>query len=203
MEKTRSFKYAAAHILRICSVPPLMVITLILLLTFKRNDIFVNLTDTVMAIICLAVIPALAYPLSVQIPSLREKGREGQRSLAFVLSAVGYVLGFFYGLFRAESPLLTLIFTTYLVSVICLLLCNKVLKVRASGHACSVAGVLMISALFLSRIGVIASLAAYVLILWASVTSGRHTVREYLTGTACCAAALLISWFCCIIVPGL
>lgn len=196
MEKTVSAKVVTARIIRICSVPPLMVTLLILLLSLKRDDVFLTFTDTAAAILFLTVIPALAYPLSALIPSVRSKGREGQRSLAFVLSAAGYVLGALYGLFMTQSRFLRIIFFTYLLSVVFLLICNKLLHVRASGHACSIAGVLLISTIFFGGVGAVINLAAYLLILWASVTSGRHTLREYLAGTLCCGLALLVAWFC-------
>ena len=201
MGKTVSVKTVLARAVRILSVPPLMVTTLILLLTFRRNDIFLTIWDPLAAFLTLALIPALAYPLSLWIPSVRRRGREGQRRLAFILSAAGYTLGFLYGLFFAKSRLLTTIFTTYLVSVIFLLAFHRLLHLRASGHACSVAGVLLMCAFFLSGAGVLASAMAYLLIFWASVSSGRHSAPEFLAGTLCCVLAFFVSWSACFVLP--
>ena len=83
-----------AHIIRIVTVPPVMAAWLMLSLWFGDRALFpCGFRAVAAALVCLTLLPALAYPLSRAIPRLREKGREGQRNLAFVLSALGYVGG--------------------------------------------------------------------------------------------------------------
>ncbi len=175
--------YVTAKIIRVATVPPVMVGTLIVLLSVFRNDVFLNLGESLMTMLFLALIPALAYPLSMLIPSVRRKGREGQRNLAFLLSVVGYVGGVIYGLAAKVSLPLMIVFGTYLLSVIVLTVMNKLIKVHASGHACSIAGPIGLACYFLPPVCVISALILYGLIFWASVHMGRHTVKEFIWGS--------------------
>lgn len=184
--------YVLAKIIRVVSIPPVMVGTLILLLSFFRSDVFANVTESLMTLLFLAIIPILAYPVSMIVPSIKQKGRDGQRNLAFALSAVGYACGFVYGLLAHVSVPLMIIFGTYLLSIIVLTIMNKVIKVRASGHACSIAGPIGLVCYFLPPVCVVGSLCLYVAIFWASVHMGRHTVKEFIWGTVSSPLSLLL-----------
>lgn len=74
-------KQYVAKIIRIITVPPVMVLLLLTLLFTVRSDIFSGTGPFALSIVFLAGIPILAYPLSILIPSVREKGRDGQRKL--------------------------------------------------------------------------------------------------------------------------
>lgn len=64
------------------------------------------------------------------IPKLNAKGRDGQRSLAFVMSIIGYTISVIYGLIMKSGKETMLIFLTYLFSVIILTFFNKVVHVK-------------------------------------------------------------------------
>ena len=188
--------YVIAKIVRVVTVPPVMVGTLIILLSTLRNDVFGGLGQSLMTLLFLAIIPVLAYPVSHMVPSIRKKGREGQRNLAFVLSVLGYAGGVAYGLIARVNEAQMIIFGTYFLSVLVLTLMNKVIKVRASGHACSIAGPIGLVCYFLPPVCIIASLCLYAVIFWASVHMGRHTVKEFIWGSvssplSLCVVALL------------
>lgn len=175
--------YVLAKVIRVVTVPPVMVGSLIVLLSTLRNDVFAHIGESLMTLLFLAVIPVLAYPISAIVPSIKKKGREGQRNLAFALSATGYAGGLVYAHLAQVSTPLMIIFDTYFLSVIVLTVMNKVIKVRASGHACSIAGPIGLVCYFLPPLCIAVSLCLYVTIFWASVHMGRHTVKEFIWGS--------------------
>ncbi|MBP1761075.1 MAG: hypothetical protein H6Q64_617 [Firmicutes bacterium] len=181
-----------AKFIRIVTVPPVMVAALIAILNIARDDIFTSAIEVVLSLMLLALIPVLAYPLSALIPKIKERGREGQRNLAFILTAIGYVVIWVYGLLSASNQNLLLIYTGYFLSVVILLVLNKLLKIRASGHACSITGPIVFVSYFLGFKGLIAGVVTYALIFWASITTKRHTPQEFIFGTATCIVSFLI-----------
>ena len=77
------------------------------------------------------------------------------------------------------------------------LLWNKVFRLRASGHGCSVTGPVLLAGWYLGLPGIVVSALCYVLIFWASVTAKRHKWDEFLGGSVLCFAACGISWLLC------
>ena len=183
-----------AHIVRIVSVPPVMVGILLLLLYTLREDVFASGWEFAASLGGLTVLPVLAYPVSAMIPALREKGREGQRSLAMYFSTVGYVAVFVYGLIAQVGTGLMHIYAGYLFSVVIILVGNKVFKVRISGHACSVSGPLVYSGYFLGLWGILVGVVCWIVILWASLVMKRHTFREFVFGTLTCLFSFAVGW---------
>ena len=107
-----------------------------------------------------------------------------QRGLAFVFSLIGYLGTFLYGFFRAVPERLQLVLDSYLLSVILLFLVNFVFRIKASGHACSVTGPLALLVYFTGLIYLIPCLAAEALIFFASLRTGRHTLKQLIQGMA-------------------
>ena len=195
----KPFYLKIAHVIRIVSVPPVMVGILLVLLFTLRGEVFSSTADMVVSMLGLTVLPLLAYPASYLIPAIREKdkashGREGQRSLAMYFSTVGYVSVFVYGLIAHAGVGLMHIYTGYLLSVIIILVSNKVFHVRVSGHACSVSGPLVYSGYFLGIWGIVVGVVCWGLILWASLVMKRHTFKEFLLGTLTCLVSFTIGW---------
>ena len=183
-----------AHAVRIVSVPPVMVGVLLVLLFTLREDVFAFPAEFIVSLAGLTVLPVLAYPVSVMIPSIRRKGREGQRSLAMYFSTVGYIGVFIYGLMAHVGAGLMHIYAGYLFSVVIILVGNKVFKVRISGHACSVSGPLVYSGYFLGVWGIIVGALCWGVILWASLVMKRHTLREFVYGTLTCLFSFGVGW---------
>lgn len=182
-------KNTLAKIIRILSIPPVMATGLVILLAL-RHATFQSPLEIAMTILFLAVFPVLAYPLSALLPGVRQKGREGQRNLAFVTTAIGYLLGMGYGIFVSKNQSLIMLYGIYLLSVALLLVANKLLRLRASGHGCSVTGPLFFLGYFLGPVGLLAGAGLFGSILWASVAARRHTVREFLSGAAICLLSI-------------
>ena len=191
--QTHKGLYTLAKIIRVVTVPPVMVGSVLLLLFGMRPDVITTPTECLLAMLFLAIIPVLAYPISAWIPTLRAKGREGQRNLAFVMSAIGYTGGVIYGLIAQVNVSLMVIFCTYFLSVIVLTILNKAVKVKASGHACSIAGPIGLVCYFLPPVFVPICLVLYGCIFWASVHMGRHTVREFVFGSLTSPIALILN----------
>lgn len=190
----KPFYLTLAHAVRIVSVPPVMVGILLILLFTLRHDVFASPAELIASLTGLTFLPILAYPVSVAIPAIRKKGREGQRSLAMYFSTVGYIGVFVYGLVAHVGVGLMHIYAGYLFSVIIILVANKIFKVRVSGHACSVSGPLVYSGYFLGPWGIIVGAACWGLILWASLVMKRHTFREFVYGTLTCLFSFAVGW---------
>ena len=186
--------YTLAHVIRIVSIPPVMVGVLLILLFTRRADVFAAPVEFAVSLAGLTILPVLAYPVAALIPAIRKKGREGERSLAMYFSTVGYVGVFVYGLVAHVGVGLMHIYAGYLFSVVIILLGNKVFKVRISGHACSVSGPLVYSAYFLGVWGIIVGALCWVAILWASLFMKRHTFREFVFGTLTCLFSFAVGW---------
>ena len=183
-----------AKLIRFITVPPIVVSAELLLLLFFE-DVFPQPLDFWLALLCLAVIPTLAYPLQKIIPACRAGGQKMQRKLAFILSPIGYVAAVLCSILRDAIPNLLYITVVYLVSVVVLLLINKLTPFHASGHGCSLCGSIFLPCLFLGWYAFVPGIVLFALALWASVYLKRHTVREFLLGAAASALSALLCYF--------
>ena len=178
-----------AQIIRGITVPPILVTAHIIILAFNRKDIFQSSIEVVLSVLFLGFIPILAYPLQPLLPHFKNKGREGQRNLAFILNIIGYVMIVIIGYFMNVSMNLQTIYLTYFFSVIVLTLFNKVIQVRASGHACAVAGPFLLLIYFQGLKVVIPCVIIAVAVAWSSLELKRHTRQELIIGTMSCCIA--------------
>ena len=186
-----------AKVIRILSVPPVMVTLLIAVILLGKREIFHSGWEIAVLWICLALIPALAYPIADLVPKLRRKGREGERNAAFITSAAGYLIGIVSAVLF-KNPYLIFITGIYVCSVILLLMWNKLFKIRSSGHGCSVVGPLAISVWLFGLPAIPICLAIYAAILWASLYLKRHTLLEFLGGSLLCLISMLMSYLICL-----
>lgn len=182
-----------AKCIRAVTVPPVLVTVMLVVLYEKCMVIFHGVRDLWVSLVWLGICPVLAYPLQKILPGWREKGRPGQRKLAFICSMVGYLIAAVYGLAAHVSLELQLIFNTYLLSVILLAFLNKVIKKRASGHACSITGPLIFLAYFVSW-----KMAAFCIFIggmsfWASLKLKRHLPTDLLAGSGTCFVSFAIA----------
>lgn len=187
---TMTFAFRTARAVRVVSVPPVMAAIFFFILYRCRPDVMATETQFLVALGCISLAPLPAYPLSWAL----EMGREAQRSLAMYLSAAAYAAAFAYSM-AAPSPFdYRLICCTYVLSVALLLVFNKGLGLRSSGHACSVTGpIAFMCFIFGVRLIPVCALV-YALVLWASLHTRRHTLSEYLWGSACSLLAYLLSY---------
>ncbi len=194
--KRIELKRKSAKIIRIVTVPPVSASVLIALLALSSDGFFRSTSEILISIIFIVIFPILAYPVSYLSGHVCSKKREGQRELAMWLSLIGYSLAVMSGLSGNKSSNLIFIFSVYLVSAALLLLFDKVLKIKASGHACSLAGTVFIACYYYSLLAGIIGGIVFAIVFRASVVSGRHTSGEFVTGALLCAFAFLMSWIC-------
>ncbi len=188
-------KTKVAKTIRIITIPPLLVATMLVLLFNFIPGIFRSITDLLVAIATLAIIPTLAYPLQRFIPGYKDGGRDAQRKLAFVSSMLGYTIGFVYALISGVSAELKFIFGTYFLSVIILILFNKVFHFKASGHACGVFGPLIHTVYFLGAGWMLPCAIAVWAVVWSSLKLMRHTKSELFFGGMTAATAFVFCAF--------
>lgn len=174
-------KNKIAKIISLITVAPIMALGLLTLLYFSSNS-FHNLTHYLLAIIYLTVLPILAYPLQKLLPSFKGKGRKGQRELAFIMVILGYTLGIISA-FVLKAPIQYLIiYLAYFLSGLSLALINKLSKVKASGHACGVAGPIVMSIYLLGGYTWFFILLIPI-VFWSRLIMGRHTIQELILGS--------------------
>ena len=188
--------------IRVITIPPILVSVMLLILYDTYGKAFTSLPMLLWAMFSLAFMPMFAYPLAsikyklqkhkLYAPTLRDM----QRHLAFLLSLIGYLIGFVVGWLGHSSAMMMGLFTGYLVGVVLLTVLNKAFHTKASGHACSC----VMAYLFLWRwlgTGVLfICIPLYAGEFWASVFLKRHTSKEFILGSGAAAVAFLIQWLC-------
>ena len=127
-------------IVRKLTIPPIFAIALLCAVFFMIPNGTCSVWLLFAGIFFLAGLPALAYPLQKYMPHFKDKGRDGQRSLAMLFSFIGYLLGTIVAFAASAPTVLKIIFLEYLFCGISMLVLNKCFKLKASGHACGVIG---------------------------------------------------------------
>lgn len=182
-----------ALFIRKVSSPPIMVTLLLCILFVVQPGIFPSPLSFALSLLFLAGIPLAAYPVSFLFPTLRKRGREAQRKLAFLFNLVGYVGAVCYGFIVRVAQPLRLVYFTYAISVVVLIIFNKILKIRASGHASSLTGPLILLVYFVGWIVVPPCLCIGALVAWASLRLKRHTPYDLLWGALVALASFGLS----------
>ena len=183
-----------AFVIRVLSVPSVMAWVAFTLLYFFSPGFFADVLHYVAAVAFIAILPILAYPLQPVIPKFRESGRKGQRELAIIFSLCGYLGGILFTLFVPCANGEKIVYLTYFVSGLLIALSTLLLKFRASGHACGIAGPITVLAWYISPW----FLFGYLLlpgVYWASRRLKRHTMGELLAGGVISVAAFFCSLF--------
>ncbi len=173
----------AAYVIRVITVAPIMALALLVILYIRAPLIFGNTAVFIMTVFFLVVLPLLAYPLQPLVKKYKDKGREGQRTLALIFAVAGYIIGFCMAIvFHAPKGVLV-IYVSYMISGLLVALVNKVIRFKASGHACGVTGPFMLLVYFGQPIGYLGLF--FLVIAWlASLYMKRHTWPQLLVGTA-------------------
>lgn len=133
-------KNRLAKVISRVTVVPVIAFFTVLLSFIYRKRCFSSTGWLIYTIVFLTLLPLSAYPLHLAIPVSKNKGRKGERKLAFIMAIISYVFGTIIT-FIFDAPLIVKkIFMAYLLSGTFLTFVNKGLKFKASGHACGVAG---------------------------------------------------------------
>lgn len=186
-------KRNAAALIRIFTAAPIVSMALLIALLIRVPQLFHGIGSFLIAVLFIVIVPLAAYPLQKHLNRFKNKGREGQRNLAIVTAGVGYALGAAAAVIRRESGDMVLIYITYLLSWLILVLLNKAVHIRASGHACGTAGPLAVGSHFFGVWAVAIGVVVLALVYWSSLKLKRHTPRELACGTLVPVVALAIA----------
>lgn len=177
-------KEKIAKIISIVTVAPIVAfISLTLLYSSDKGRFNNNVLWYIISVVFLTLLPISAYALKPVLPNYKDKGREGERKLAFILAVIGYVIGTLWAVIFNAPKDVKIIFIIYLLSGVVLSFLNKVLKIKASGHACGVSGPVTFLLFFMgAKLWYI--IIVLPLVFFARVSQKRHTYKELLLGTA-------------------
>lgn len=178
------------RVIRIVTVPPVFALALLVTVYSCLPGAIGSPGQQPGFMLCLSVLPVLGYPLQRFLPRFRDRGREGQRSLAMLLSAAGYLLGLAAALITHVSRALLVIDLEYLLCGVCMLVFNRCFRLRASGHACGIAAPALLLAAFGLYLPAAVGAALMLPVFVSSVRTGRHTVPQLLGGCLIAAGCL-------------
>ena len=181
-----------AKFLRIMTIPPVLAIVLITVIFGADQASFGGYTQYGAMILFIAVFPSLAYLLQPFLPGFKEKGREGQRELAFFTSVLGYLCGVIFAIVTRAPSIIHIICWSYLLSVGLLTLVNKTTPVKASGHACGVAGPLCALIYYFGIIALPVTVV-FILMAWSSIKLKRHGCFDIIFGGATSVTAFFLA----------
>lgn len=171
-----------AGIIRKFTVAPIMAFIMLVILYLKDSSLFGGFINFILSILFLTIFPLLAYPLQPFIKQYKNKGREGQRTLAMIFAVAGYIGGYFSGWLLHAPESIRIIYLCYLISGALIALFNRLLRLRASGHACGVAGPIIILMYFRLTAGYL-GIPILAAVWWASLKMRRHTIWQLIGGT--------------------
>lgn len=194
IEKNMMLGDMLAKGVRILTVPPVLITGMLITLTVSLDNFCSSAAEMTLAIVLLGLVPVLAYPIQRLLPS-RGEVREEQRNMAFVLTFTGYLTALICSVVGNCGRQLQYIIVSYFISMSLLVFFNKVLHVRASGHACSVTGTLYFLSFFLGARAVIPCVCIAAAVVWSSLRLKRHTIQEIFWGAAVCMPCILASVF--------
>ncbi len=184
-----------AKFLRVLTIPPLLILLLFVALRFSTPSLFPNPLHFWMPLFFLGILPTLAYPLQMVIPSLRRTGRAGQRKLAFLCSLIGYIGAVCYVFLSDTLPAIRAICVGYLLSLAFLIILNKCFSFRASGHGCGVTGPLLYLCTFLGWVWILPCIGTLCATVWSSLRMKRHTITELACGAFCALLGFSVSFW--------
>lgn len=171
-----------AYAVRVLTVAPFMALLMLLVLYFCSPGFFGDTATFLLIVLFLVVLPLLAYPLQPLIKPYKDKGRDGQRTLAIIFAVSGYVLGCLSALvFNAPANVFT-IYLSYLLSGAGVMLINKLFRFRASGHACGITGPFALLVYFGQSCGYFIGLPVLAAAWLSSLYMKRHTNAQFIVG---------------------
>lgn len=148
------------------------------------------------SVLFFTIIPLLAYIVARTIPKFKAGGRAKERKLAFIFGIVGYILGNL-SLLTIKKPTKAMIglYLSYLISALILAFINKVLKFKASGHACGVTGPI-VAINFIAGVKMLFLALLIPLVMWSRLVLKRHDFKQLIVGAATSFLVTLIIMIC-------
>ena len=190
--KTQTTMEKAAAIFRKAARPPIFAAAFLVIL-FVADPAYIGPPwQLAFGIFALGVLPILGYPLQRFIPPFKDRGREGQRSLAMLFSFSGYAIGTIVAYIASAPARLKMIYLEYLLCGIAMLVINKAFHLKASGHACGIVGPVAMLYYFGLLIPAVIGTAIIVPVFVSSIKTKQHTYPQLIGGSAIPIAVLLI-----------
>lgn len=185
-------KISLEKTVRIITLAPVSALVCLIMMACFRWELLGSSGNFFLSVLFLTVLPVLAYPLQPLIPRFRNEGREGQRNLAMLLAVLGYTSGTAVSFLLDFPSGLKVFFLTYLFSGFFVALFNRFFHIRASGHACGVAGPAAYMLYFLGLPGLV-GIPFLAAVFWASIRMKRHTFVQLVVGSIIPLVALGLS----------
>ena len=182
----------SAYLIRVVTAPPFAVLASFSLI-FGLSDLFSGTVHYLLLMAFIGFLPLLAYPLSYFVPKLRKKGRKGQRTLALVLSGLGYLLGALLVFLFPSTGFEKVLASTYLFSGVLIALTSAV-GFKSSGHAAGVAGPAFLLTWFMGWPFAL-SFLLLAAVFWSSLHLKRHTGPQLIVGSLIPMVGVLLFWF--------
>jgi len=176
-------KNKVCKFISVISVAPIISLFVLTAIYLHDRSVFGGVLWYGISIMFLTILPISAYLLEHILPAYKTQGRKGERKLAFVMCIAGYVLGTIAGLLFHAPQGIQLLFVSYLVSGGLLALINSLIKFKASGHACGVAGP-CVALIYFFGIKTWYVILLLIPVFWARIAMGRHTFKELISGAA-------------------
>lgn len=187
----KSLSQKLAKWIRVLTTAPLVAAAMVSIFYFTAPNAYASLSHYLVTLFCLTLLPLLAYPVSYLVPSIRRRGRDGQRSLAIVFCVVGYLIGFVYSVCFHGAVIECVVIGTYLISG-ALIGLTTLLHFKASGHACGQSGPIAMLCYWLGpwyALGYLLLAAVF----WSSLKLKRHSLSQLLAGSIIPVIAMGIS----------
>lgn len=177
-------KKKLAYLISAFFTVPMVALIVLLIMWFdnKSTNFNNNIYYLINSILFFTIIPILAYVIARLNPKLRAGGRDVERRLAFVFGLIGYVLGnLSLLLMKKPTKAMIALYLSYLFSAVILAFINKVLRFKASGHACGITGPI-IALNFIVGIKMLWMFILIPLVMWSRLVLKRHDLKQLISG---------------------
>lgn len=181
--------------IRKITIPSVFAIVFLLVTYFLQPALIGSPLNLILGIFFLGILPMLGYPLQKYIPYFKDKGRDGQRYLAMIFSAAGYLLGILSAFLTNAPSALLAVYTEYLLCGIAILVVNKLFHLKASGHSCGISGPVLLFLYFKMYLSAIIGTIFIIPVIVSSIKTKRHTAKQLFGG--------IVIAFCCMVIVSL
>ena len=171
-------------VVRRLTLAPVLAAFSIVMIGLFCADVFPTVWHFGYTVFYLGFLPLLAYPLQAVTPHFKDKGRDGQRTLAMLFAVAGYIFFLVTNLFAGATRGMWIICLEYLLSGILILVFNKGLHIKLSAHGCGSAGPIFLLLYFGLYVPAALMTVVTVFAYIASVKAKHHTVPQLIGGSA-------------------
>ena len=170
------------RMIRIITTAPVLAMAALTVLWIFRREVFSSVWQFGGLIGCLGILPLLAYPLQRFSPRVQNQGRAGQRILAMIYAFCGYVLSCMICILTKASRNIWMFCLEYLLCGLGILVFNKVLHLKISGHICGIIGPMVLLAQNDLPAMIPVGIIILILVAIASLKINRHTILQMVGG---------------------